>query len=109
MPTNDKQAVGVFKKYLPVFNALGSPIRQRIMFLLASGKRRSVIELAAETALSRPAISHHLKILRDAKLVQAEKDGVRLYYRPMFETPLRMSQDFTETLQKIIKEKEHHA
>lgn len=103
MCKNGKQAIDVFRKYRLVFNSLGNPTRQRIMFLLASGPRRSVAELTAETTLSRPAVSHHLKVLREAKLVQAKRDGVRLYYSPMFQTPLRMAQDFTEVLQKNDK------
>lgn len=109
MSTQNKQAIDTFRKYQPVFNALGDPIRQRLMFLLACSPRRSVIELTAETGLSRPAISHHLKILREAKLVHAKRDGVRLYYLPIFQTPFQMAQDFTKILQKIIKEKDTHA
>lgn len=103
------QAQLIFKKYLPVFSALGDPVRQKIMFLLASKAQLSVHEVADQTTLSRPAVSHHLKILREAGLVQAQRDGVRLYYTPRFETPYQMSQDFTQVLENIIKRKEEHA
>ena len=105
MPEGNKQAIEVFKRYQPVFNALGDPMRQQIMFLLANGTRLSVAELAAKTVLSRPAVSHHLKILSTAKLVQAERVGVRLYYRPMFQTPLAMARDFSKVLGKIVKKR----
>ncbi len=92
----------VFRHYQPVFNALGNPTRQQIMFLLANNKQLSVIELAAKTSLSRPTISHHLKILSDARLVRAKQAGVRTYYAPAFETPLGMAQDFVATLEKYV-------
>lgn len=102
MSKSNKQAIETFKRYQPVFNALGNPMRQQIMFLLANGTRLSVAELAAKTELSRPAISHHIKILSTAKLVRAERVGVRLYYRPMFQTPLAMARDFSKVLGKIV-------
>ena len=103
------QAPAIFKKHLPVFNALGNPTRQKIIFLLADQTQRSVHEVAAQTTLSRPAVSHHLKVLRQAKLVQVKRKGVRLYYSPLFETPYRMSQDFIQVLEKIIKQKGKNA
>lgn len=105
MSKNNEQAIETFKRYQPVFNALGDPTRQQIMFLLANGTRLSVAELAAKTELSRPAVSHHLKILSTAKLVRAERVGVRLYYRPMFQTPLAMARDFSKVLGKIVRKR----
>lgn len=43
---------------------------------------RAVVELADELPVSRPAISQHLKILREAGLVTAEPQGTRRIYRP---------------------------
>ncbi|GEM_PF-739506 len=100
-----KQAIETFRRYQPVFNALGDPTRQQIMFMLADNIPLSVAELAAKTELSRPAVSHHLKILSEAKLIRAERVGVRLYYKPMFQTPLAMAQDFSKVLGKMVKKK----
>lgn len=56
------------------FAALADPTRLRVIELL-SEKPRPVHELAAAFAISRPAISRHLKVLKDAALVKEEKHG----------------------------------
>lgn len=62
------------------FHALGDPTRRRILVLLRSGER-SVGDLAGEFAVTRPAVSQHLKVLRDADLVADRKDGRTRFYR----------------------------
>ncbi len=105
---NDEQAaIETFRQYLPIFNALGDSVRQQIMFLLADYQRLSVVELANKVALSRPAVSHHLKILREAKLIEAEHNGAKIYYTPIFQTPLIMSRDFVNALEKIAKRRKN--
>ncbi len=64
----------------PVFAALGDPFRQDIILLLASCERLNVNEIAARIALSRPAISHHLKVLRQAGLVAMERVSRENFY-----------------------------
>lgn len=60
-------------------DALGSPVRRDILLALRSGPR-SVGDLAARFPVSRPAVSRHLAILRDAGLVEAHPDGNRTLY-----------------------------
>ena len=59
---------------------LGDPSRRAIFELLARGPR-SVQELADELPISRPAVSQHLRVLREAGLVTEARDGVRRIYR----------------------------
>ncbi len=61
--------------------ALGDPMRLQLLYLLGGEGRRNVGEIAANFPLSRPAISHHLKVLKDAGLVDSEKVGQEVYYR----------------------------
>jgi DNA-binding transcriptional ArsR family regulator len=61
-------------------NALGDPTRRTVFERLGAGPR-SVGELAAELPVSRPAVSQHLKVLKDAGLVTDERDGTRRVYR----------------------------
>ena len=61
------------------FEALAEPHRRRILDLLLDHPR-SVGELVAETGLSQPGTSKHLRVLRDAGLVRAEKDAQRRVY-----------------------------
>jgi DNA-binding transcriptional ArsR family regulator len=62
------------------FEALGDPNRRLILALLGD-RGRSVGELAEALPISRPAVSRHLRLLRDAGLVVEEPRGTRRIYR----------------------------
>jgi DNA-binding transcriptional ArsR family regulator len=64
---------------VPVFAALADPTRRRLLELLATGER-SAGELAAEFDISRPGVSRHLRVLREAGLVRARGEGQRRLY-----------------------------
>ena len=66
--------------YADGFSALSDPTRRTIFERLAGGPR-SVGELAAELPVSRPAVSQHLKVLKDAGLVVDRADGTRRLYQ----------------------------
>ena len=61
------------------FDALGDPNRRAIVELLGEGGR-SVRELADELPISRPAVSRHLRLLKNAGLVIEEPQGTRRVY-----------------------------
>jgi len=63
-----------------IAKAIDSPRRLELIDLLAQ-RERSVEDLAAEAALSVANTSRHLQILRGARLVEARKQGLRVYYR----------------------------
>jgi DNA-binding transcriptional ArsR family regulator len=63
------------------FDALGDPNRRAIVELLAAGTGRSVQELADALPISRPAVSRHLRLLKEAGLVREEPVGTRRIYR----------------------------
>jgi DNA-binding transcriptional ArsR family regulator len=62
------------------FDALGDPNRRAILELLRDG-HRSVQQLADELPISRPAVSRHLRLLKDAGLVTDRPEGTRRLYR----------------------------
>src|SRR5262245_23075552 len=62
------------------FGALGDVHRRRILTLIAEGPR-SVRALADELPISRPAVSRHLRLLKEAGLVSEEPEGTRRIYR----------------------------
>jgi len=62
------------------FKALGDPHRRAIVELLGSGPR-SVQEIADELPISRPAVSRHLRLLKDAGLVLDESRGTQRLYQ----------------------------
>ena len=62
------------------FDVLAEPTRRRILDLLREDER-PVGELVGALALSQPGVSKHLKVLRDAGLVEVRHDAQRRYYR----------------------------
>jgi DNA-binding transcriptional ArsR family regulator len=61
------------------FAALGDPTRARIVYALTR-REHSVGELANAVGVSQSATSHHLRSLRDLRLVRYRRDGNRIYY-----------------------------
>ena len=61
------------------FAALADPTRRRVLERLAAGPR-AVGELAAGLPVSRPAVSQHLKVLKEAGLVSDRQEGARRIY-----------------------------
>ena len=64
-----------------LLDGVRDPIRMEIIFLLGKGKPLNVGEITTQFHVSRPAISHHLKVLKDAGIVRSEKIGQEIYYR----------------------------
>ena len=64
---------------MTAYSALAEPSRRRILDLLRDGER-SVTELVTHLDLSQPGVSKHLKVLRDAGLVQVRPEGKRRWY-----------------------------
>ena len=85
-----------FHQCMPLFIALGDEIRLTIIESLTNAAYQScggdlseenlsrhglnVREITEQTSLSRPAVSHHLKILKNAGLISIRRDGTRNYY-----------------------------
>src|SRR5919204_5809455 len=63
------------------FKALADPTRVAIVNRLAATDECCVCDLNAAFELSQPTISHHLRILRDAGLVESSRRGTWAYYR----------------------------
>jgi len=65
------------------FKALGDPVRLQLMSMIASAPtgEMCVCDLTPAFALSGPTISHHLKTLREAGLVDSDRRGTWVYYR----------------------------
>lgn len=76
-----------FYECMPLFIALGDEVRLSIIHALSQAlynghpEGLNVNEITRQTSLSRPAISHHLKILKDCGLVEIRQSGTSNYYR----------------------------
>ena len=81
--TSDNLLGDIFEECIPLFIALGDRTRLTILQCLfetqTTGEGR-IPGLNDRTSLSRPAISHHLKILKDTGLIDVLKKGVCNYY-----------------------------
>jgi ArsR family transcriptional regulator len=76
-PLGDERAAELAK----VFKALGDPVRLRLLSMIASrGGEVCVCEMTPAFDLSQPTISHHLKLLRQAGLIDCERRGTWVYY-----------------------------
>jgi DNA-binding transcriptional ArsR family regulator len=65
---------------MSVFEVISEPSRREILDLLSS-REQPVGELVARLELTQPAVSKHLRVLRDAGLVRVRRDGQRRIYR----------------------------
>lgn len=70
-----------WERFSRFFFALGDTTRQQILLVFEPGEQICVNDIASLFKISRPAISHHLKVLRNAKLLICEKRGKEVYYR----------------------------
>ncbi|MDT2047124.1 transcriptional regulator [Priestia aryabhattai] len=93
------RAMELFRSSIPVFQALSDSARQDIILLLAEKEPLTVNEIANESTLSRPAVSHHLKILRDQKLVSIEQKGTQRYYSLALEDAVELLKDLISTVE----------
>ncbi|HEX5407822.1 MAG TPA: metalloregulator ArsR/SmtB family transcription factor [Pseudonocardiaceae bacterium] len=77
-PLDAEQAV----ELATVFKALGDPVRLRLLSMIASrrGGEVCVCEMTPEFELSQPTISHHLKLLRQAGLIDCQRRGTWVHY-----------------------------
>lgn len=78
-PLTDDQA----GRIAPLLKALADPVRLRLLSLVAahSDGEACVCDLNDAFDLSQPTISHHLKVMHDAGLLERSKRGVWVYYR----------------------------
>ncbi|GAA1679875.1 metalloregulator ArsR/SmtB family transcription factor [Kribbella yunnanensis] len=66
------------------FKALADPVRLRLLSIIASaGGEICVCDITPQFDVSGPTISHHLKVLREAGLVDCERRGTWVYYWPI--------------------------
>jgi len=77
-PISDGAAAGLAR----VFKALGDPVRLRLVSLIGAhqGGEACVCELTTAFDLTQPTISHHLRVLREAGIIDSERRGTWVYY-----------------------------
>ena len=96
-----KKTLKTFNACVPFFIAMSDEYRQQlIMDIAEAGKEGiNVSNLSAKSSLSRPAISHHLKVLKESGLIKPKKIGTQIFYQ------LNLSENF-RTVSELIRSME---
>lgn len=83
-PLTEAQSVELSR----VFRAIADPVRLRLLSLIAShaSGEACVCDLTGAFDLTGPTISHHLKVLREAGIIDGERRGTWIYYRVLPQT-----------------------
>lgn len=99
-----KKTMDYMKQCAPIFSMLQDERRQEITQLLFEHGELSVSALTEKLSLSRPAVSHHLKLLLDAELVNVRKDGKERYYRMNLKPALDLLKNLTDSIEKDMSQ-----
>lgn len=88
----------------PYMLTLGDEVRQRILLILAEAGTdgMDVADITSKTHLSRPAISHHLKILKDTGMITSHKKGTQVYYFIYIQNVLDKLKDLLMSVQNLV-------
>ena len=107
-PKKIEQATEEFKECSAIFLALGDTTRQKICLDIAAAGTEgiNVADLSGKTILSRPAISHHLKVLKDAEIVEPIKKGTQIFYKLRLKDAFVPMKTLMNTVEEILSEEE---
>ena len=87
-----------------IFKSLGDPTRLEIIDLLTKSKNLCVGVIAEKTGMSQPAISQHLKVLKNAGILNAQKMGPEVHYTINQEKITQLKND----VNSLFAEKDGH-
>lgn len=93
----------ILRRCTPVFSILQDGNRQQIIVLLFDNGELSVSSLTDKMSLSRPAVSHHLKLLHDAGLVAVRKEGKERYYRLELDTAVGLLESLLDSIRNDFR------
>ena len=87
-----------------VFRAIADPVRRGILDRLKPGSEIAALDLGERLATSQPALSKHLKVLREAGLVQSRREG-RMQYYSICPEPLREVYEWIEAYRRFWEDR----
>ncbi len=98
-----------FNDCAAIFIALGDSVRQKIILDLAETGEEgiNVAQISERSTLSRPAISYHLKVLKEAGLVAPVKKGTQIFYRLRMKRQFLRVKELLNTVEALIDEVEN--
>lgn len=92
--------LALFRESVPVFDVLSDITRQSIIMLLADENEGLNVNTITELMpLSRPGISHHLKVLKQAGIVYNKKNGTENYYFLTLKQPIEKLKDLIHSIE----------
>ena len=89
-----------FQSVADIFRQLGDPSRIRIFWLLCHCEE-CVVNIADMVEMSSPAVSHHLRVLKDSGLLSSRRDGREVYYRAADTTQSRLLHEMIEQVMDV--------
>lgn len=92
----------IFKQGAPIFSVLQDENRQQILVMLCKTDRLTVNQITDRLPLSRPAVSHHLKLMLDAGILTVAKSGTERYYSTHMNEALALLKALTASLEDDI-------
>lgn len=100
-----------FRHCAPFFIAFGDEARQKLILDIADAGKTglNVTELSAKSNLSRPAISHHLKVLKDANLIYPDKQGTQIFYKLNLHENFKEIEALISSMQTVLNRIEEKA
>lgn len=100
-----EETMNLFRKGMPIFGIFQDENRQKIILLLCKNKELTVNQITEQINLSRPAVSHHLKLMLDAGVIAVNKIGKERLYRVSLDDTVQLLKDLTVSLENSISSK----
>lgn len=97
-----KETLDIFKRGSKILNILQDEKRQQILVLLCREKQLTVSQITLLLPISRPAVSHHLKLMLDAGILSVSQKGLERYYKSDLEDTLDWLKELTYSLEEDI-------
>jgi ArsR family transcriptional regulator, arsenate/arsenite/antimonite-responsive transcriptional repressor len=98
------QSLFITDEMIRLLDGVRDPNRIEIIFLLGRSGSMNVNDITAQFHISRPAISHHLKVLKDAGIVQSEKIGQEIYYHLERKVLVNSLREFADAFENCCKD-----
>lgn len=97
-----EEVMAIFKSGMPIFSIFQDENRQKIILLLCKNKEMTVNQITDQLELSRPAVSHHLKLMLDAQVITVKKIGKERFYQISLDDTVELLKKLTSALEKSI-------
>ncbi|MFH5811513.1 ArsR/SmtB family transcription factor [Companilactobacillus sp. FL22-1] len=97
-----EETMAIFKRGMPIFAIFQDENRQKIILLLCKHKELTVNQITDQLELSRPAVSHHLKLMLDAGVITVNKVGKERFYQVSLNDTVKLLKELTKSLEESI-------